>query len=126
MANISIPARLAADTPQSQPDDAIFYYGIPRGFRRWMVRNTMDTDLIKAITDIITRGGVTEDGCAILVNNEAVRVVYKNNYGFGVKIFNIYMVRYLPCSLLPLLTDCVDVRRHQLGQSRLPRRIHLV
>jgi Holliday junction resolvase RusA-like endonuclease len=93
MANISIPARLAADTPQSQPYDAIFYYGIPRGFRRWMVRNTMDTDLIKAITDIITRGGVTEDGCAILVNNEAVRVVYKNNYGFGVKIFNIYMVR---------------------------------
>ncbi|GAQ05349.1 probable beta-galactosidase E [Aspergillus lentulus] len=36
-------------------------------------------------------GGVTEDGCAILVNNEAVRVVYKNNYGFGVKVFNIYM-----------------------------------
>ncbi|KAH3022431.1 hypothetical protein KXV73_001301 [Aspergillus fumigatus] len=36
-------------------------------------------------------GGVTEDGCAILVNNEAVRVVYKNNYGFGVRVFNIYM-----------------------------------
>ncbi|KAH1899942.1 hypothetical protein KXW02_008286 [Aspergillus fumigatus] len=36
-------------------------------------------------------GGVTEDGCAILVNNEAVRVVYKKNYGFGVRVFNIYM-----------------------------------
>ncbi|PLB53273.1 putative beta-galactosidase E [Aspergillus steynii IBT 23096] len=35
--------------------------------------------------------GVNEDQCAILVNNEAVRVVNKNNYGFGVKIFNIYM-----------------------------------
>ncbi|KKY15881.1 putative beta-galactosidase e [Phaeomoniella chlamydospora] len=36
-------------------------------------------------------GGVTEEGCAILVNNEAVRVVYKNNYSFGVKVFNVYM-----------------------------------
>ncbi|KAJ5391927.1 hypothetical protein N7509_007417 [Penicillium cosmopolitanum] len=36
-------------------------------------------------------GGVVEDKCAELVNEEAVRVVYKNNYGFGVKIFNIYM-----------------------------------
>ncbi|KAL5358314.1 putative beta-galactosidase E [Aspergillus floccosus] len=36
-------------------------------------------------------GGVTEDQCAILVNNEAVRVVNKNSYGFGVSIFNIYM-----------------------------------
>ncbi|KAL4888053.1 putative beta-galactosidase E [Aspergillus ambiguus] len=36
-------------------------------------------------------GGVAEDQCAILVNNEAVRVVNKNNYGFGVSIFNIYM-----------------------------------
>ncbi|KAH8817367.1 glycoside hydrolase superfamily [Xylogone sp. PMI_703] len=36
-------------------------------------------------------GGVTEDQCAILVNEEAERVVYKNNYAFGVTIFNIYM-----------------------------------
>ncbi|RAQ71831.1 beta-galactosidase [Aspergillus flavus] len=36
-------------------------------------------------------GGVTEEGCAMLVNQEASRVVYKNNYSFGVKIFNIYM-----------------------------------
>jgi hypothetical protein len=30
--------------------------------------------------------------CGQLVNEEAARVVYKNNYSFGVKIFNIYMV----------------------------------
>ncbi|KAJ5951939.1 uncharacterized protein N7479_010352 [Penicillium vulpinum] len=36
-------------------------------------------------------GGVTQDMCGQLVNEEAVRVVYKNNYSFGVKIFNIYM-----------------------------------
>ncbi|PIG88964.1 beta-galactosidase [Aspergillus arachidicola] len=36
-------------------------------------------------------GGVTEEGCAMLVNHEASRVVYKNSYSFGVKIFNIYM-----------------------------------
>lgn len=49
------------------------------------------------------REGVNEDQCAILVNHEAVRVVNKNNYGFGVKIFNIYMVgiafKYLWCTL---------------------------
>ncbi|KAL1962756.1 hypothetical protein VTN77DRAFT_9210 [Rasamsonia byssochlamydoides] len=36
-------------------------------------------------------GGVGEDQCAILVNEEAVRVVYKNNYSFGATLFNIYM-----------------------------------
>ncbi|OQD86712.1 hypothetical protein PENANT_c007G05840 [Penicillium antarcticum] len=36
-------------------------------------------------------GGVDQDMCGQLVNEEAVRVVYKNNYSFGVKIFNIYM-----------------------------------
>lgn len=47
------------------------------------------------ITDLtVIRGGVTEEGCAMLVNQEASRVVYKNNYSFGVKIFNIYMVRF--------------------------------
>jgi hypothetical protein len=35
---------------------------------------------------------VGEDQCAVLVNNDAVRVQYKNNYSFGVKIFNSYMV----------------------------------
>lgn len=30
--------------------------------------------------------------CAALVNMEAARVVYKNNYSFGAKLFNIYMV----------------------------------
>ncbi|OQE44287.1 hypothetical protein PENCOP_c002G08254 [Penicillium coprophilum] len=36
-------------------------------------------------------GGVLQEMCNELVNEEAVRVVYKNNYSFGVKIFNIYM-----------------------------------
>jgi len=35
---------------------------------------------------------VLEEMCGELVNEEAVRVVYKNNYSFGVKLFNIYMV----------------------------------
>ncbi|KAJ5903857.1 hypothetical protein N7504_006240 [Penicillium tannophilum] len=37
-------------------------------------------------------GGVLEEMCGELLNEEAVRVVYKNNYSFGVKIFNIYML----------------------------------
>lgn len=37
-------------------------------------------------------GGVGEDRCAILVNNEGVRVIFKNNYSFGVTIFNTYMI----------------------------------
>ncbi|KAK3935204.1 glycoside hydrolase family 35 protein [Diplogelasinospora grovesii] len=32
-----------------------------------------------------------QDGCAALVNMEAVRVLWKNNYGFGMKMFNVYM-----------------------------------
>ncbi|KAF2199152.1 hypothetical protein GQ43DRAFT_433640 [Delitschia confertaspora ATCC 74209] len=36
-------------------------------------------------------GGGSPDQCAALVNEQAVRVVYKNNYSFGVKLFNIYM-----------------------------------
>ncbi|KAJ6109649.1 Glycoside hydrolase family 35 [Penicillium sp. IBT 16267x] len=36
-------------------------------------------------------GGVLEEMCGELLNEEAVRVVYKNNYSFGVKLFNIYM-----------------------------------
>ncbi|QKX57235.1 uncharacterized protein TRUGW13939_04343 [Talaromyces rugulosus] len=37
-------------------------------------------------------GGVNQDKCAILVNEEAERVVYKNNYAFHAAIFNIYMI----------------------------------
>lgn len=37
-------------------------------------------------------GGVGEDRCAILVNDQAVKVVFKNNYSYGVKLFNFYMV----------------------------------
>ncbi|KUI73723.1 putative beta-galactosidase E [Cytospora mali] len=36
-------------------------------------------------------GSVGQDMCAALVGPEALRVFYKNNYSFGVKIMNIYM-----------------------------------
>lgn len=36
-------------------------------------------------------GGVSQDQCAALVGPEALRVFYKNNYSFGVKLLNIYM-----------------------------------
>ncbi|KIX93286.1 uncharacterized protein Z520_10929 [Fonsecaea multimorphosa CBS 102226] len=36
-------------------------------------------------------GTVSQDMCNALVNEEAVRILYKNNYSFGVKIQNIYM-----------------------------------
>lgn len=41
----------------------------------------------------VHRGGVVEEKCGELVNAEAARVAHKNKYSFGVKIFNIYMVR---------------------------------
>lgn len=34
---------------------------------------------------------VNQDQCNALVNEEAVRVVYKQNYSFGVKLLNMYM-----------------------------------
>ncbi|KAH8203940.1 hypothetical protein TruAng_001882 [Truncatella angustata] len=37
-------------------------------------------------------GGVGFDKCLSLVNTEFERVYYKNNYGFGVSIYNLYMV----------------------------------
>ena len=37
-------------------------------------------------------GGVGEDMCAILINDQAVRVLFKNNYSYGVKLFNTYMI----------------------------------
>lgn len=49
-----------------------------------------DRDALVLISRI--RGGVVEEKCGELINEEAVRVVYKNNYSFGVKLFNIYMV----------------------------------
>ena len=35
--------------------------------------------------------GLNQDMCNALVNEESVRVLYKNNYSFGVKLLNIYM-----------------------------------
>ncbi|KAG4032424.1 hypothetical protein MFRU_007g03270 [Monilinia fructicola] len=37
-------------------------------------------------------GGVGEDRCAILTNNDAIKVQFKNTYSFGVAIFNVYMI----------------------------------
>ncbi|KAJ8115873.1 hypothetical protein ONZ43_g4566 [Nemania bipapillata] len=37
-------------------------------------------------------GGSGLEGCAVLANHEFERIFYKNNFGFGVKLFNIYMV----------------------------------
>ncbi|KAF7912608.1 uncharacterized protein EAF01_001629 [Botrytis porri] len=37
-------------------------------------------------------GGVGEDRCAILTNNGATKVQFKNTYSFGVAIFNVYMI----------------------------------
>ncbi|KAI1765730.1 glycoside hydrolase family 35 protein [Hypoxylon sp. FL1150] len=36
-------------------------------------------------------GSVNADGCNALVNQESVRVLWKNNYSFAIKMFNIYM-----------------------------------
>ena len=37
-------------------------------------------------------GGVGEDLCNAFINDKAVRILFKNNYSFGVKIFNVYMM----------------------------------
>lgn len=37
-------------------------------------------------------GGIGEDLCADFINYEAVRILFKNNYSFGVKLFNVYMM----------------------------------
>jgi hypothetical protein len=47
-------------------------------------------------------GTVNQEGCNALVNQESVRVLWKNNYSFGIKIFNIYMVRDKSLSRLGL------------------------
>ncbi|KAI1483335.1 glycoside hydrolase family 35 protein [Daldinia eschscholtzii] len=36
-------------------------------------------------------GNVNADACNALINQEAVRVLWKNNYSFAIKIFNVYM-----------------------------------
>ncbi|KAM0150457.1 hypothetical protein ACHAQE_008959 [Botrytis cinerea] len=37
-------------------------------------------------------GGAGEDRCAILTNNDAIKVQFKNTYSFRVAIFNVYMI----------------------------------
>lgn len=70
-------------------------------------------------------GGVGEDMCAILVNDQAVKVLFKNNYSFGVKLFNVYMVSTASYSLQMVLT-WVDLWRHKLGQLGLSRWLYFV
>lgn len=41
-------------------------------------------------------GGHGFDMCAALVNHEYERVFYKNNFSFGIAIFNVYMVCIVP------------------------------
>lgn len=37
-------------------------------------------------------GTISQDGCNALVNQESVRVLWKNNYSFAIKLFNVYMI----------------------------------
>ena len=37
-------------------------------------------------------GGVDQELCNALINEEAVRVLHKQTYSFGVKLLNVYMV----------------------------------
>ncbi|KAJ5804469.1 uncharacterized protein N7518_000772 [Penicillium psychrosexuale] len=57
----------------------------------------------------LVKDGLVQDMYGRLVNEEAVRVVYKNNYNFGVKIFNIYMTRPRPFVLF-FLSICTHRR----------------
>ena len=50
-------------------------------------------------------GGSSFAKCTILLNEEFERVFYKNDFSFGVTIFNIYMVFHLPASA-DHLTNC--------------------
>lgn len=68
-------------------------------------------------------GSVNQDGCNALVNEESVRILYKNNYSFGVKLLNICMnievlvgpVTRTHADLSLRFSDRHDLRRHKLG-----------
>jgi hypothetical protein len=62
------------------------------------------------------RGGVVQGKCGELVNAEAARVVYKNNYSFGVKIFNIYMVGTPFIDSLSNIVDLMSYHRRTVAQ----------
>lgn len=38
------------------------------------------------------RGGSGLEGCAVLANHEFERIFYKNNFGFGIRLFNIVSI----------------------------------
>ena len=71
-------------------------------------------------------GGATFDKCTTLVNQEFERVFFKNDFSFGVTIFNVYMVCFaLSLPLISRLIDA-DIRRDQLGKSWSSRRLYLI
>ena len=58
-------------------------------------------------------GGSTFSKCAALLNEEFERVFYKNDFGFGVTIFNIYMVSRMHLDPEALSRYCCNVLRSQ-------------
>ncbi|OQE32507.1 hypothetical protein PENFLA_c001G03164 [Penicillium flavigenum] len=82
----------AIDAYQVRYDCAIPVFGPLTDFRMM----ASDTRMRRPLLLLSSKGGLVRDGvvqdmCSQLVNKEAVRVVYKNIYTLGVKIFNIYM-----------------------------------
>jgi len=57
-------------------------------------------------------GGLGFDQCSVLLNNEFERVFYKNDYSFGVTIFNLYMVRIAYLYINETILIVLDVRGH--------------
>ena len=57
-------------------------------------------------------GGLGFDQCSVLLNNEFERVFYKNDYSFGVTIFNLYMVRIAYLYINETILIILDVRGH--------------
>lgn len=63
-------------------------------------------------------GGLGFDQCSELLNHEFERVFYKNNYGFGITLLNIYMVITVAGDyLFGLIANTLeDFWWHKLGQ----------
>ena len=57
-------------------------------------------------------GGLGFDQCSVLLNNEFERVFYKNDYSFGVTIFNLYMVGIAYIYINETILIILDVRGH--------------
>jgi hypothetical protein len=57
-------------------------------------------------------GGLGFNQCSVLLNNEFERVFYKNDYSFGVTIFNLYMVRIAYLYINETILIILDVWGH--------------